>query len=195
MMQASVQKGSSVYCFLFLRVLRCFTSPGSLLHTQVTAGSSGVSPFGHIRVKGYLAPYRILSQPYHVLHRFLKPRHPPYTLCSCRERCTPQNAVDFVPHSNAVHRCTILSVRPRIHKPWSAASFDAAFVCLSGTKRPESEFRLLFGFLTRQTYLLRKPGMVCGIASQASIPGRTFRRRTLSIRLLSMQLSKNRVPQ
>ena len=29
---------------------------------------------------GCLAPYRNLSQPYHVLHRFVKPRHPPYTL-------------------------------------------------------------------------------------------------------------------
>ncbi len=31
------QKESSVYCFLFLLVLRCFTSQGTLLHTQVTA--------------------------------------------------------------------------------------------------------------------------------------------------------------
>ncbi len=51
-----------------------------LLHTEVTADDSGVSPFGHFRIKGYLAPPRNLSQPYHVLHRFLKPRHPPYTL-------------------------------------------------------------------------------------------------------------------
>ena len=82
----SNQKENSVYCFLFLQVLRCFTSLRTLPHTRVTADDSGVSPFGHIRVKGYLAPHRILSQPYHVLHRFLKPRHPPYTLCSCKER-------------------------------------------------------------------------------------------------------------
>ena len=91
----SRQKESSVYCFLFLLVLRCFTSQRSPLHTQVTSGTSGVSPFGHIRVKGYLAPYRILSQPYHVLHRSLKPRHPPYTLCSHRERCTPLCLHDY----------------------------------------------------------------------------------------------------
>jgi len=49
---ASVQKESSVYCFLFLQVLRCFTSLRTLPHTRVTARSSGVSPFGNIRVKG-----------------------------------------------------------------------------------------------------------------------------------------------
>ena len=47
---------------------------------QVSCGTRGVSPFGHFRVTGCLAPYRNLSQPYHVLHRFLKPRHPPYAL-------------------------------------------------------------------------------------------------------------------
>ena len=56
---------------------------------KITADDSRVSPLGHIRVKGYLAPHRILSQPYHVLHRFLKPRHSPYTLCSCKEHCMP----------------------------------------------------------------------------------------------------------
>jgi len=54
--------------------------------------------------------------------------------------------------------------------------------CLSGTKRPEREFTLLFGFLTRQTYLLRKPGMVCGIASPTSKSREDFSERTLSIR-------------
>ncbi len=76
----SNQKESSIYCFLFLQVLRCFTSLGTLPHTRVPIEDRWVSPFGHFRVKDYLASYRNLSQPYHVLHRFLKPRHPPYTL-------------------------------------------------------------------------------------------------------------------
>ena len=87
--KASVQKESSIYCFLFLQVLRCFTSLRTLPHTRVPADDRRVSPFGHFRIKGYLAPPRNLSQPYHVLHRFLKPRHPPYTLRSHRERYTP----------------------------------------------------------------------------------------------------------
>lgn len=39
-----------------------------------------VSLFGHSRVEAYSAAHRDLSQPYHVLHRLLLPRHPPYTL-------------------------------------------------------------------------------------------------------------------
>jgi len=40
----------------------------------------GVSPFGNFRIKGCLAPPRNISPPRRVLHRLLKPRHPPYAL-------------------------------------------------------------------------------------------------------------------
>ncbi len=40
----------------------------------------GVSPFGHLRITGCSPPPRSLSQARHVLHRFSKPRHPPYAL-------------------------------------------------------------------------------------------------------------------
>ena len=49
------------FCFLFLRVLRCFSSPG--LRFRDTPSVYQVSPFGNLRVKGYSAPYRSLSQP------------------------------------------------------------------------------------------------------------------------------------
>ncbi len=56
------------YCFLFLRVLRCFTSPRSL-HTPYTfrcrslpITGSGVPPFGHPRIKVRLSTPRGLSQ-------------------------------------------------------------------------------------------------------------------------------------
>lgn len=56
------------YCFLFLWVLRCFTSPRSL-HTPYVfrCGSlpitgSGVSPFGHPRISVRLSTPRGLSQ-------------------------------------------------------------------------------------------------------------------------------------
>ena len=53
--------------FLFLRVLRCFSSPGSPL-TSVKCRNRfrRVSPFGHPRVTGYLpltAAFRSLSRP------------------------------------------------------------------------------------------------------------------------------------
>ena len=41
-----------------------------------------VAPFGNLRVKGWLAPYRSLSQLPHVLHRLSMPRHPPDTLAN-----------------------------------------------------------------------------------------------------------------
>ena len=47
-----VQKESSLYCFLFLQVLRCFTSLGTLPHTRVLDGIEWVSPFRHFRVEG-----------------------------------------------------------------------------------------------------------------------------------------------
>ena len=56
--------------FLFLRLLRCFSSPGSLRTPMDSAhGTRGflvwVSPFRHLRIKGYLllpAAYRSLSR-------------------------------------------------------------------------------------------------------------------------------------
>ena len=41
-----------------------------------------VAPFGNPRLKACLAAQRGLSQPYHVLHRPLIPRHPPRALSS-----------------------------------------------------------------------------------------------------------------
>ncbi len=57
--------------FLFLRVLRCFTSPGSLPYTMDSCMDDRVltcrvASFGNLRVKGYwhlLAAYRSLSRP------------------------------------------------------------------------------------------------------------------------------------
>ena len=70
-------------CFLFLRVLKCFTSPG--LHMRVKRAyyrslSYRVSPFGNLRIKACSAAPRSLSQLRYVLHRHKKPRHPPYAL-------------------------------------------------------------------------------------------------------------------
>ena len=48
-------------CFLFLRVLRCFSSPGLLF--RAAPSMQRVPPFGNLRIKGYSAPPRSLSQP------------------------------------------------------------------------------------------------------------------------------------
>ena len=59
------------YCFLFLQVLRCFSSLGSLRNAMDSRYvpwlfAMGVSPFGNLRIEAYLqlpAAYRSLSRP------------------------------------------------------------------------------------------------------------------------------------
>ena len=57
----------SLVCFLFLRVLRCFSSPGSPLPCgRCRNRFRRVAPFGNPRINGYLplrAAYRSLSRP------------------------------------------------------------------------------------------------------------------------------------
>ena len=57
----------SLVCFLFLRVLRCFSSPGSPLpYSRCRNRFRRVAPFGNPRINGYLplrAAYRSLSRP------------------------------------------------------------------------------------------------------------------------------------
>lgn len=72
-------------CFLFLRVLRCFSSPGSPPKAYVfSQGMTGLQPAGlpHSEIHGSMlvcsSPWLIAA--YHVLHRLSMPRHPPYAL-------------------------------------------------------------------------------------------------------------------
>ena len=73
------------YCFLFLRVLRCFSSPGSLPKAYVF--SQGMTPlhgagFPHSEIHGsqlVCSSPRLIAA-YHVLHRLPMPRHPPCAL-------------------------------------------------------------------------------------------------------------------
>ena len=59
------------FCFLFLRVLRCFNSPGSpnmAMYSPYCTSSSNqwVSPFGHLRISAYLllpVAFRCQSRP------------------------------------------------------------------------------------------------------------------------------------
>jgi hypothetical protein len=77
----------SLYCFLFLQVLRWFTSLRCLPRAYgFSAGFSGISQrgFPHSEIPGSKL---VCSSPgliaaYRVLHRLLVPRHSPYTLSS-----------------------------------------------------------------------------------------------------------------
>ena len=66
-------------CFLFLRVLRCFNSPG-LLHTPMYSvyDTTQGGGFSHSEIVGskLIRSSPTLIAAYHVLHRLLEPRHP-----------------------------------------------------------------------------------------------------------------------
>ena len=75
--------GNRVF-FLFLRVLRCFSSPGSLPVAMYLPRDAISGGFPHSEISGSLA---ICASPKlfaacRVLHRLLVPRHPPCALCS-----------------------------------------------------------------------------------------------------------------
>ena len=71
--------------FLFLKVLRCFSSLRSLYPAYVFSRKwSGITRIGlpHSEIPGskVVCTYPRLIAAYHVLHRLLVPRHPPYAL-------------------------------------------------------------------------------------------------------------------
>src|SRR5205809_5943354 len=75
------------FCFLFLQVLRWFTSLRCLPPAYVfSGGSSGISQrgFPHSEIPGSkpICGSPGLIAAYRVLHRLLVPRHSPYTLSS-----------------------------------------------------------------------------------------------------------------
>ncbi len=74
-------------CFLFLQVLRCFSSLGLLPHPyEFRARSWDMTPrwFPHSDIAGSLPAYGspTLIAVCHVFHRFRLPRHPSYALSS-----------------------------------------------------------------------------------------------------------------
>ena len=72
--------------FLFLRVLRCFSSPGSpcqaMYSLDNTCPATGEFPHSDICGSKLMCSSPQLFAACHVLLRRLVPRHPPYALCS-----------------------------------------------------------------------------------------------------------------
>ena len=74
-------------CFLFLRVLRCFTSPGLPPATMYSSRAVGVLPPTGFPIRTSTDQNLVSGSPWliaatHVLHRLLEPRHPPHALSS-----------------------------------------------------------------------------------------------------------------
>ena len=73
------------FFFLFLRVLRCFSSPGIPSYTyfieyMILEGFSSGFPHWEISGSKCICHYPKHIGAYPVLHRLLVPRHPPYAL-------------------------------------------------------------------------------------------------------------------
>ena len=91
--------------FLFLQVLRCFSSLRSLCIPMNSACSDWVLPQTRFRIQKSPDQHLFASSPehiagYHVFHRLSMPRHPPYTLSSL---------TTFIDHR---HRCLIPPANP-----------------------------------------------------------------------------------
>ena len=74
-------------CFLFLRVLRCFTSPGSLPVAMDSLLDTTALPVVGFPIRTSTDQSLVGGSPWliaatHVLHRLLEPRHPPHALSS-----------------------------------------------------------------------------------------------------------------
>jgi len=124
----------SLICFLFLRVLRWFTSPRSLPRTY------GFSP-GYPRMTRGGLPHSEISgskpvcgspklfAAYHVLHRLLAPRHSPYALSSL----TIEPGTHAIAAA-AVARCRHMCL-PRAHEsPAATTSVPVNTHCVCGQK-------------------------------------------------------------
>ena len=78
--------GESFVYFLFLRVLRCFSSPGSPLHVCVQITVLQTAGLSHSEILGsmVICTFPRLIAACHVLHRLREPRHPPDALTCFR---------------------------------------------------------------------------------------------------------------
>ena len=72
--------GESLIYFLFLRVLRCFSSPRWPLLKQMSCLQHDGLSHSEIGGSKVICTYPPLIAAYHVLHRLNEPRHPPFAL-------------------------------------------------------------------------------------------------------------------
>ena len=92
----------SRFCFPFLRVLRCFSSPGWPLATY--GFSDGW--FGHPGINARLTAPPGISQSSHALLRLLAPRHPPHALSSLAALILPSLTSGQRPREGSSSSCS-----------------------------------------------------------------------------------------
>ena len=132
------------FCFLFLRVLRCFSSPGSPpAHRRRMHGLRPCGlPHSDIRGSTVACTYPRLFAACHVLHRLPEPRHPPCALYFFRRRSNTHTYTrcgtrldDGLTEAAAKYACKTLSFVTMYRSTLGAASVpprgDAALGSLS----------------------------------------------------------------
>jgi hypothetical protein len=97
-------------CFLFLEVLRCFSSPGSLRRPMDSAAGDPASPGSGCPIRrssahSLPATPRGVSSPGHVLHRPQTPRHPPCALPTDHRVRGPGSLPAPARRTVSQHRC------------------------------------------------------------------------------------------
>lgn len=107
---------SSLICFLFLRVLRCFTSPGSPLPPYCNSGDRYLDslqvgyPIRKSLDQSLLGGSPRLIAASHVLHRLRLPRYPPSALSTLGHQ-----TFLLIPFSTDVFTCQRTMALPHIY--------------------------------------------------------------------------------
>ena len=120
-------------CFLFLRVLRCFTSPGSPPTPMDSALDNAELPALGFPIRTSPDQSLVSGSPRlfaatHVLHRLSAPRHPPHALCSLVTRSSfSRNATALVRIETKVQAYKYLDIHNSIHSKLNVPSFVYGF--------------------------------------------------------------------
>jgi hypothetical protein len=149
---------------LFLRVLRCFSSPGSPPDPMCSDPAAQAFPHAGFPIRTSLAqagahPLPELFAVYHVLLRQLTPRHPPYALSSLSLHVIRRNGCSRVTFAYALVKVPGNCCRPVLLKSPSASPLDRHSL-LPSRQRPDID-RAAFLLLTaldvcRLTYSVRR---------------------------------------
>ena len=102
-------------CFLFLRVLRCFSSPGlPLCLAEITVLQTAGLSHSEISGSKVICTSPELIAAYHVLHRLREPRHPPCALTCFSYVILTNNTYIFAYVGIIGRRSYFISVAPGI---------------------------------------------------------------------------------
>ena len=99
--------GGITFCFLFLEVLRCFSSLRSPHYNCVMMTVLQTDGLSHSEIRGSrdICSYPRLIAAYHVLHRLHEPRHPPCALYYFRFPAKRPDAHTFSSSSHLHRTC------------------------------------------------------------------------------------------